>query len=100
MRTLSRIATLALLGGMLIVPIAEAGTRIYLRVGPPAVVVEQRPVAPAGYIWQPGYHSWVNNNYVWTRGAWVRPPHPHARWVTGRWAHEHRGYYWVDGRWR
>lgn len=101
MRALSRIAALALLTGLLVIPNAEARTRVFLRIGPPAVIVEQRPVAPYPYYaWQPGYYSWVGGNYVWVRGAWVRPPHRHGVWVSGRWAHEHRGYYWRDGRWR
>src|SRR6266851_4722868 len=93
MKALSRIAALALLTGLLVIPTAQARTRVYLQIGPPAVIVEQRQPAPYPYYaWQPGYHAGVDGNYVWVRGAWVRPPHRHAVWVTGRWAHEHRGY--------
>ena len=75
MRTLSRIAILAVLTGVLAAPIAEARTRVFVRIGPPAVIVEPRPVAPADYYaWQPGYYNWDSNNYVWVHGAWVRPP--------------------------
>jgi WXXGXW repeat (2 copies) len=101
MRTLSRIAALGLLSGLLLAPIAEARTRVYVQIGPPPLIVEQRPIAPAGYyVWQPGYHSWSGNNYVWVNGAWVRPWHHHRHWVSGRWVHERRGYYWRDGYWR
>ncbi len=101
MRTLSRIATLGLLSGLLLAPIAEARTRVFVQIGPPPLVVEQRPLAPAGYYaWQPGYYRWDNPNYVWVRGAYVRPRYHHRQWVSGRWMHERRGYYWVDGRWR
>jgi hypothetical protein len=100
MRMLSRFAVLALLMGLFVVPATEARTRVFVRIGPPPIVVERPMLAPAPeFVWQPGYHMWNGNSYVWVRGAWVRPPHRHARWVTGRWVHERRGYYWSDGRW-
>ena len=101
MRTLSRFATLAVLTGLLMVSAAEARTRVFVRIGPPPIVVE-RPVASpgAGYVWQPGFHQWNGNSYAWRAGTWVQPPHRHSRWVAGRWVHERNGYYWQEGRWR
>src|SRR6266545_1274183 len=33
--------------------------RLYVRVGPPAPIIETRIVAPGpGYVWVPGYHRW------------------------------------------
>jgi len=79
---------------------ATAG-RVYVRVGPPARVVEVRPVSPGpGYIWIDGYHRWDGRAYVWVAGRWERPPRPRAVWVPGRWAQDRHGYYWVDGHWR
>ena len=67
---------------------AAPRSRLYVRVGPPASIVETRIVAPG-----PGY--------VWVPGRWDRPPRARARWVPGRWVHEgRRGWYFVDGHWR
>ena len=100
MRILSRFLSLAVLTGMLIVPISEARTRIYLQIGPPPIVVEQRPVlVRPGYVWQSGYHRWDGRRYVWASGVWARAPYRRAVWVPGRWVQERRGYYWIDGHW-
>ncbi len=80
---------------------ASAGTRVYVRVGPPAPIVEVRRVAPSPrYVWVPGYHTWSGRAYVWTPGVWVVPPRPRAVWVAPRWVHGHSGYYFVAGYWR
>ena len=100
MRTLTRLMTLAVLTGLLIVPISEARTRIYVRIAPPPLVVEQRAVAPyPDYVWQPGYHRWTGRDYSWSAGVWARPPYRHALWVSGRWVEGRRGFYWVPGHW-
>jgi hypothetical protein len=82
--------------------LAEAGTRVYVRVGPPAAVVHVRPVAPGPrYVWVPGYYRYDRRAYAWTPGAWVVPPRRHAVWVAPRWAHDRRhGWYFVAGYWR
>jgi hypothetical protein len=101
MKKLSRLASIALLTGLLSATAAEARTRVYVRIGPPAAVVETRTVAPGpGYVWVPGYQQWNGTSYVWTRGSWQTPPRHHAHWVTGRWTHSRHGYYWTEGRWR
>jgi hypothetical protein len=80
---------------------ASPGGRVYVRVGPPAPIVEARIVAPGpGYVWVSGYHTWNGSAYVWVPGRWNMPPRPRARWVAGHWAHERHGWYWIDGRWR
>jgi WXXGXW repeat (2 copies) len=80
---------------------ASASTRVFVRVGPPAPIVEVRPVAPGPrYVWVEGYHRWDGRAYAWMPGRWVVPPRARAVWVPGRWVHEKRGYYWVDGHWR
>ena len=101
MKLFSRFLTLTLLAGFLIIPMAEARTRIYVRVGPPPIIVEHQTLAPhPGYVWQPGYHRWDGTRYVWSAGTWARPPYRHAVWVPGHWVNERRGYYWVEGHWR
>ena len=75
--------------------------RVYVRVGPPAPIVETRVVAPGpGYVWLPGFYSWNGIAYVWAPGRWERPTRARVRWVPGRWVHDRRGWYFVEGRWR
>jgi hypothetical protein len=101
MKYLARFLSLTLLAGLLIIPTAEARTRIFVRIGPPPIVVERAPLAPrAGYVWQPGYHRWNGSRYVWSTGVWARAPYRRAVWVPGHWANERRGYFWVAGHWR
>jgi hypothetical protein len=75
--------------------------RMFVRVGPPAPVVEARVVAPGpGYVWVPGYYAWTGGAYIWRPGVWMRPPHARAVWVQGRWVRERRGWFWAEGHWR
>ena len=80
---------------------SDAATRVYVRVGPPATVVQVRPVSPGPrYVWVEGYQRWDGRAYVWVPGRWAVPPRVRAVWVPGRWVHEHRGWYFVEGHWR
>jgi hypothetical protein len=75
--------------------------RVYVRVGPPAPIVETRVVAPGpGYVWIPGFHAWDGRAYVWRPGRWERGPRASARWVPARWVRDRRGWYLVEGHWR
>jgi hypothetical protein len=74
---------------------------VFVGVAPPRAVVEVRPARPgAEYIWTPGYHRWDGHGYVWTAGAWMRPPRPHAHWVAARWVHRPGGWVLIEGHWR
>jgi hypothetical protein len=80
---------------------ASAGTRVYVRVAPPAAIVETRVIAPSPHhVWIAGNHRWDGAAYVWVPGRWELPPTGYRVWVEGRWAHHHDGYYWVEGHWR
>jgi WXXGXW repeat (2 copies) len=81
---------------------AAPAVRAYVRIGPPAPIVEARTFAPGpGYVWIAGYHRWDGAAYVWVPGQWERPPRARARWAAGHWVHNgRRGWYFVDGRWR
>ncbi len=81
---------------------ARAGARIYVQIGPPAPIVEVRPVPPARhYVWVAGYYRWDGRAYVWFPGRWELPPAHYRAWVAGHWArHRHHGWYWVEGHWR
>jgi len=84
-----------------VMTVLPAMSQVVVRVGPPAAIVETRPAMPGpGYVWTPGYHRWDGAHYVWTGGAWVLPPHPHAHWVAHRWVRRHGGYVLVEGHWR
>jgi hypothetical protein len=85
MRIFPRFMALAVLTGLLIIPVSEARTRIYVRVAPPPIVVEQVQAPRSGYVWQQGYHRWDGRSYAWSAGTWARPPHRRAQWVPGRW---------------
>ena len=90
----------ALLLGIALLP-AASYAQVYVQVGPPAPIVEHRPVAPGReFVWVDGYHRWDGHGYVWVPGRWDRPPHPHMHWVAHRWEHRHGGWVMVEGHWR
>ncbi len=75
--------------------------RLYVRVGPPAPIVEARVVAPGPrYVWVPGYYAWSGRAYLWAPGRWVLPPRPRAVWVPAHWARDRHGWYFIEGHWR
>ena len=83
-------------------PSAQAGERVYVRIGPPAAVVEVRTAAPSPHhVWVDGYHRWEGGAYVWVPGRWAVPPTHYTAWVPGHWVNSpHHGWYWAEGHWR
>jgi hypothetical protein len=80
---------------------ADARTRVYVRVGPPAPIVDVRHVAPGPrHVRVPGYYRWTGRHYTWTRGVWVVPPRRHAVWIPPRWHRDRHGWFFVAGYWR
>ena len=80
---------------------AASNAQVYVRVGPPPVVVERHGRPPQrGFVWVPGYQRWDGGRYVWVPGRYERPPHPRAVWVPHRWVHRHGGWVLVEGHWR
>jgi len=101
------VGALALTGSIVLTSAcAPVQGRVYVRLGPPAPLVEPvfEPVfiAPGpGYIWLPGYYAWNGVVYAWVPGRFERPPRQRARWVPAHWEHSRRyGWYFVEGRWR
>jgi hypothetical protein len=92
----------SIVGGLVLAAATvAAGAQVHIRIGPPAPVHEERGRAPhEGWVWQPGYHRWDNDHYVWVGGTWAEPPHHGASWVPGHWAHRGGEYVWVEGHWR
>ena len=75
--------------------------RVYVQVGPPPIVVEERIATPGpNYVWIGGYHRFDGHVYVWVPGHWEPRPRVHAHWRGGHWLHARRGWYWQQGRWR
>ncbi|HXB62186.1 MAG TPA: hypothetical protein VNU94_04970 [Acidobacteriaceae bacterium] len=95
---------LTLAFGTLLAVGTAANAQVVVRIGPPpprpVEVVPAPPPEHADWVWQPGYHQWDGNQYVWVPGHYEQPPHPHARWVPGHWSHRNGGYVWIDGHWR
>jgi WXXGXW repeat (2 copies) len=89
------------IGSLLLAGTMAASAQIHIRIGPPARPHEVIGVAPhPGWVWQPGYHRWEGDHYVWVGGSWAEPPHPHAGWVPGHWDRVHGEYVWREGHWR
>ena len=99
-RTLA--ALLLLAGSIAATSACAAGAgRLYVRIGPPAAIVEVVTVAPSPkHVWIAGYHRWNGSAYVWVPGRWEARPRPRARWVPGHWMETREGWFWVNGRWR
>lgn len=65
---MKKIALAALLAFTLLP--AASNAQVYVRVGPPAPIVERRPPPPErGYVWVGGYHRWDGARYVWVPRA-------------------------------
>ena len=91
---------LALLLAFTLIP-AASFAQVVIRIGPPPRVYERRGPPPGeGYAWQPGYHRYDNDHYVWTPGRYEQPPHRGQRWVAHHWEHHHGQYVLVEGHWR
>src|SRR5262245_37593952 len=98
-RYLSFIAFAAAL--LFVAPAPRAATRVSVRIGPPAPIVETRSGAPGPHhVWIAGYHRWDGRAYVWVPGRWELPPAHYHAWVPGHWVHHQKhGWYWADGHW-
>lgn len=80
---------------------ASAGTRAYVRIGPPAPIVAVRAISPGPrYVWVDGYHRWTGRAYVWVPGRWAVPPRHRSAWIPARWERDRRGWFFVAGHWR
>jgi hypothetical protein len=99
---LRTLASILILNGVLFTAPADASTRarVYVRVGPPAPIVNAVVVTPGPrYVWTPGFYRWSGRAYVWVPGRYVLPPRPRSVWIPGRWTHNRGGWFWIDGRW-
>ncbi len=83
------------------VQVAQASVQIIAPSAPPPARVETVPPPPSvtGTIWEPGYWSWNNRDWVWVSGHYVQQPTPQAIWQPGHWVQQADGWLWVDGQW-
>ena len=103
MNKLTKVFTAAALAGLFLLPsLAEAGVRIYVRIGPPTVrtVKVIKPVRPcAKAIWISAHWQYKHGRHVRLKGYWVKPRHGYV-YVRPRWKRNHHGYYYVTGHWK
>ena len=84
-RTRALLLSLCIAGSAGVAPtLAFAGIGIDINIAPPALRVEEVPVARPGYVWAPGFWDYRGHGHVWVPGHWVG---------------ERRGYHWVPDRW-
>ena len=99
--TVKKTALTLLLALCLAPAAAMAQVGVYVRVAPPAPVVERHGPRPhPGDVWIAGYQRWDGARYAWVPGRWETPPRPHAVWVPHRWVHQRGGWVMVEGHWR
>lgn len=78
---------------------AFAGIDVEIGIGaPPAPRIEEVPVAPAGYVWAPGYWEFFHGQYVWRRGHFVQG-RPGYRWVPESWERRGGYHHFNEGHW-
>ena len=117
-RTIAKVASLALMIGLVWAPSTNASTHVFVQFGSQAPVYAPAPVyvptvVPVqyryGYVWQPGYYVRASYGHRrWVPGHWVRAPYArrgwwgrgHGRWERERWEREHSGGAGVESRYR
>ena len=81
----------ALLGAVVGTSIITAAIVSSRRPPPPRVVYAPPP--QPGYVWQPGYWSLEDREWVWVEGRWIAR-YPGYDWQPSHWVED------PDGRWR
>jgi hypothetical protein len=68
-------------------------------VAPPEPRVVVVPPPQEGYVWQPGYWTRENNDWVWVDGGWV-PLQASAHYVPTHWEQEQDGsWHLISAQW-
>lgn len=80
---------------------AQVAVLISVQVAPPALPEYSQPALPAyGYVWTPGYWSWMQAaGYYWVPGTWVLPPVVGLLWTPPYWGWSNGAYILHDGYW-
>lgn len=103
-RTIAAFSLVASMGGCML-PASRGGAPLlsvmFITSEPPperVEVVSRRPNEES--VWIGGHWSARGNGYTWTRGRWQRPQAGMKEWERGKWVHEPRGWYYMEGHWR
>ncbi len=103
MRTICSFRSLLFALALLVMSMpAFAQLRVSVSFGPPALPVYDQPICPGeGYIWNPGYWAWDDDDgdYYWVPGTWVMAPEPGFLWTPPYWAWSNGAYVFYDGYW-
>jgi hypothetical protein len=78
------------------------GVGISVRIAPPELPVYVQPPCPVeGYLWQPGFWAYDNDegDYYWVPGVWVAAPQPGYLWTPAYWGYEGGVYAFHAGYW-
>lgn len=98
-----RAITLVILGVCLFTLTLTSGqAQVFVRVAPPAPIVEPLPPPPRGerYVWVPGHWHWNGHRYVWRSGHYAVRPRRYTAWVPAHYDQRPGGWYYVPGHWR
>lgn len=94
------LVTLIVTASLSVTAISQAGVKLDIDIGPPAVRVEAPPPPPQfGYVWAPGYWSWAGNRHVWVEGHYIAPRRGSV-WIPDHWVQRGPHYRFVPGHWR
>ena len=83
------------------VPAARAQVIFAVAVPPPPLPLYEQPVIPApGWLWEPGYWSYDDDEgYFWVPGTWVEPPRRGLLWTPAYWGYDDGRYGFHEGYW-
>ncbi len=66
---------------------------------PELPVYEQPPVPGDGYLWNPGYWAYDDEDYYWVPGTWVMAPEPGLLWTPPYWGWNGDSFVFNEGYW-
>jgi WXXGXW repeat (2 copies) len=73
---------------------------VSITIAPPPLVEYEQPLCPGdGYLWEPGYWAWGDDDYYWVPGVWIEAPEVGFLWTPGYWGFEDSAYIWHVGFW-
>src|ERR1700733_5200200 len=80
---------------------AQVSIGISVGIAPPELPVYVQPACPVeGYLWQPGYWAYDDQDgYYWVPGVWVAPPSPGLLWTPCYWGFDNGVYLYHAGYW-
>ncbi|MBV8900603.1 MAG: YXWGXW repeat-containing protein [Verrucomicrobia bacterium] len=82
--------------------ITPGRAQVFVRVAPPAPIVEPGPPRPPGpgYVWVAGHWHWNGYRWVWRHGHYVLRPRGRGEWVPAHYDRRPGGWVYVPGHWR